>query len=156
MHPSRTTEPHQELVTDPSDVQLHNRLEQLKTRDAVNTSQPISDLQLNQRLAQLQDRPFVPEKPNRDIFRIDKRSEQEKVNDLVERYHNEVALDQASDPIKDLEDRLSKLRGTEGATGLNVRPEGSAVASGDTEDEDKQFVKRVRLFHPFALSLQLI
>lgn len=145
-------EPPQEPVTDPSDLQLHNRLEQLKTRDGANTSQSVSDLQLNQRLAQLQDRPFVPEQPNRDIFRIDQRSEQEKVNDLVERYHNEVSLDQASDPITDLEQRLNKLRGTAGATGTSVRP---VAPVGDPEDEDKQFVKRVRLV-PLSEVPQLI
>lgn len=86
----------------------------------------------------------MEEKPNRDIFHIDQRSEQQKVNDLVEQYHNETALDKASDPVKDLEERLNKLKGIE-AGQADVRPERGAlnVPPADEEDPDKQYVKRV-------------
>lgn len=130
---------------DPADTHLQNRLDQLKQNDGDSSAapQPVTDLNLNQRLAKLQDRDFVEDKPNRDIFRIDQRSDQEKVNDLVERYHNEVALDEASDPIRDLEERLNKLRGVAGKSDT-VQPEGSKpLVAPDDEDDDKKFVKKI-------------
>lgn len=88
----------------------------------------------------------MEDKPNRDIFHIDQRSEQQKVNDLVEQYNSETAIDRASDPVKDLEQRLNKLRGIDGTSAL---PGGSAMKSAtqgdDGEDADKQYVKKVRI-----------
>lgn len=131
-------------VISPDDLQLQKRLEELKKLDPeASTSQPVTDLDLKERLAKLQDRPFVEEKPNRDIFHIDQRSEQEKVNDLVEQYSHETALDRARDPVKDLEERLNKLRGIDGPSGRAEGSSASTAVPADEEDADKQYVKRV-------------
>lgn len=126
-------------------MQLHKRLADLKSADeGASTSKPVTDLDLKERLAKLQDRPFAEDKPN--IFHIDQRSEQQKVNDLVDQYNSETALDRASDPVKDLEERLNKLRGIDGSSVLTG---GSAIKSAtegdDGEDADKQYVKKVRM-----------
>lgn len=139
--PASTKEPESEAKENPDDVQLQTRLEELKkVEGGASSSTPLTDLDLKQRLANLQDRPFVEEKPNRDIFHIDQRSEQEKVNDLVEQYHKETSLDVASDPVKNLEERLRKLRGVEDVPSGNK--DGFGLPMEDV-DYDKQFVKRV-------------
>lgn len=131
----------------PEDVQLQKRLEELKRKDAGGSDggQPITDVDIRQRLAKLQDRPYTEDKPNRDIFHIDQRSEQEKVNDLVEQYHKEAALNAASDPVRDLEERINKLRGvdpTAASSHSAMTPQGNKVEEDD-EDDDKKFVKKV-------------
>lgn len=133
------------------DEQLQNRLESLKKVDEPSPQgEALTDLHLKERLARLQDQKFVEEKPNRDIFQVDTKSEQEKVNDLVERYFNEAAIDTASDPVKDLEDRLNRLRAPVGGTAAATTSESSnkprTVTSdnGDDSDDDKRYVKKVR------------
>lgn len=132
----------------PNDEQLQERLENLKKKD----ESAITDLNLKQRLAQLHDQEYVEEKPNRDIFQVDTKSDQEKINDLVERYSNEAALDVASDPVKDLEDRLNRLRGpvasfTSAGPGTNKTVVSSASGNdgGDSDDDDKRYVKKVEI-----------
>lgn len=126
-----------------------------KKDEEESAAQGFTDLDLKQRLAKLQDRHYVEDKPNRDIFRIDQRSEQEKVNDLVEQYHKETALDEASDPVKDLEARLNKLRGIEGTSA--AAPVGIGGGGGtmvvvpDEEDEDKRYVKKVNCNHKMSI-----
>lgn len=132
----------------PNDEQLLKRLENLKKKDeSTSKIEPITDLNLKQRLAKLQDQRFVEEKRNRDIFHVDKKTDQEKVNDLVERYYSEAAIDTASDPVKDLEERLNKLRGqpADGGPGTSHKTTENTVPSGDgdSDDDDKRYVKKV-------------
>ena len=117
---------------------MKKRLEELKRKET-EESPGVTDLDIKQRLAKLQDRPYAEDKPH--VFRPDTRSEQEKINDLLEQVNNEAALDLASDPVRDLEERLNKLRGVDGKP---PQPGGSTVPLPDDEEEDdKKYVKKV-------------
>lgn len=107
----------------PSEEQLPDIDEEIKKRLEV-VKQPTNDLDkdfsdrgIAERLANLKGMPHK-EYDNRAMLNaVDKRSDTEKANDLVEQFMKEVDLDEAvkdsyEDPIKSIERRLAALKGS--------------------------------------------
>lgn len=127
-------------IINDADIQLQNRLERLRQIEGSDRIETQRDVQ--ERLAALQDRPFVEDKPNRDIFKIDGRSDQQKIDGLVAQYVSETAIDESTDPVKDIEMRLNQLRGEASSGSASAKP----LRTGrDSPDDDKIYVKKVSM-----------
>lgn len=127
-------------IINDADIQLQNRLERLRQIEGSDRIETQRDVQ--ERLAALQDRPFVEDKPNRDIFKIDGRSDQQKIDGLVAQYVSETAIDESTDPVKDIEMRLNQLRGEASLGSASAKP---LRAGRDSPDDDKIYVKKVSM-----------
>lgn len=129
--------------TDPSnlDEMIKKRLESLKQDRLTNRNQMTSDTDIAIRIANLKGVEYQPASNNVDrtlLLSTDQRTDQEKIRDLVKQFTAETNLDEAADPIRDIEKRLAILKGTnvDGKTEI-------AATTSDNEDDDEIKVKKL-------------
>lgn len=107
----------------PNDEQLPDIDEEIKKRLEVvkqptnDLDQPFSDRGIAERLANLKGVPHKEYDHRAMLNAVDKRTEHEMANDLVEQFMKEVDLDEATkndseDPILSIERRLAALKGS--------------------------------------------
>lgn len=149
------------LQPESADDAIRTRLQRLKearAADAASSKPPAaaqSDRDIAIRIANLKDQHYIDESAGRGdasiLLNTDRRTDQEKMNDLLEQFAAEVKLDQDADPIRDIERRLAALRAgnSEGAaserTGVVQQQQGAAEELDDDEndaDHAKRLVER--------------
>lgn len=82
------------------------------------------------------------EHSNKDILlNLDTRTDEEKTRDLVKQFMEERSLDEASDPIKDIERRLAALKGSSSLDDMKV--DASKESDSDEEVKVKKIVSKV-------------
>lgn len=128
------------------DRELQNRLQGLKQREQEGKVLTTDD-SIRARLAALRGEQYTGESaPNRDIYKVDSRSDQEKINDLFKQYTEEAEIKNSHDPAKDIESRLQTLK--QDMPGSSTNPATSAkTAVDDTPDDDKKFIQKVSLLN---------
>lgn len=125
------------------DNEIKKRLEVLK-----KPNEPVNDLASNrdigERLANLKDMPYKEHDHTKLINAVDKRTEQEKTNDLVEQFMNEASIDGAmakrqEDDIDDIHRRLAALKGS------NFPPTDRKLSTdnNDEVEDEETFVKKI-------------
>lgn len=124
----------------PADQKLVDRLEKLK--DDKNKSPPPSETELRKRLAQLKGENFVETSYKNLLPTVDSRTNQEKVDGLLEQYTSERDIELQHNPQEEIEARLATLREQ------GVRPnEGPYMSnlhdSDDSEEEIGKISKKV-------------
>lgn len=108
--------PAEEHVPDVDD-EIKKRLEVIKKPSEDANDAGVSDRDIGERLANLKGMPYKENDNRAMINAIDKRSDQEKTNDLIDQFMNEVGIDESAansideDPIKSIERRLAALKG---------------------------------------------
>lgn len=127
-----------------SDNEIAAKLKSLRG-DAIIATQ--NDSEIAQRLAGLRGVEYK-EYSNKELINTrDNRSDQEKINDLLNQYGEENQINEAIgetiDPIKDIENRLAKLKeGSSSRITSNVKPE-ELEESEDEETVAKKMVQKV-------------
>lgn len=121
---------------------IKQRLSKLKEDRTIGVYAPVmSDQDISMRIANLKGERYVDTAKDSFLLAVDTRSDQEKSSDLVARYMAEAQLDDAADPIKDIERRLIALREPlEGASSMANTKLDLNVNSED--DQIKQLVNR--------------
>lgn len=114
---------------------IRQRLAKLKEDRILNQAALVTDKDIAIRVANLKGERFTDSPKNASILlALDTRNDQQKSNDLVEQYMSEAQLDDAADPIKDIERRLAALKGSPEKGGVaNVA---SPTIAGDNSDSD--------------------
>lgn len=128
--------PSDECVPDVDD-EIKKRLEVLKQPTETNNldESPLDDDVISKRLANLKDMPNKKYDDKSWMTAIDKRTEQERANDLMVQYMHEASIDNAiqdsaDDAIKDIERRLNVLKGGASSSSATI-----ASASNDDSNE---------------------
>lgn len=98
------------------DDEIKKRLEVVK-QPINDLDKDFSDRSIAERLANIKGVPHKEYDHRTMLNAVDKRTEQEKANDLVAQFMQEVSLDEAAkeayeDPIKSIERRLAALKGS--------------------------------------------
>lgn len=123
----------------PADQQLLDRLEKLKNKD----KPPPSEDEIRKRLNSLKGQNDYVEGPsNKQVFMADTRTDQEKVDSILEMFIKERDIELAHNPEEGIEARLATLRGQ------GVRPnEGAYISnlhdSGSDDDEVDKIAKKI-------------
>lgn len=124
------------------DETIKIRLETLKQDRLTNRNPMSSDTDIAIRIANLKGLEYKP--PSTDpslLMSTDQRTDQEKIQDLVSQFMAEANLDEAADPIRDIEKRLAILKGT------NIDGKSEITATTETasyiEDDDDTKVKKL-------------
>lgn len=133
------------------DEEIKKRLEVVK-QPTNDLDQPFSDRGMAERLANLKGIPHKEYDHRALLNAVDKRTEHEMANDLVEQFMKEVDLDEAvkndpDDPIKSIERRLAALKGspTTFSTGQQNQPAEIDDEPHDEETLAKKIVTKVNL-----------
>ncbi|GAB0100489.1 abscission/NoCut checkpoint regulator [Sergentomyia squamirostris] len=121
------------------DEDIRKRLEKLREdRQAKNVP---TEEDMRKRLAELRGEQHK-EYSNAHVFAVDKRSEQQKLEDLLKQYSEEAAIREAHDPAKDIEKRLAALKGNPlNPSGSNLHPT-TSDKTPDDESEDEETAAR--------------
>lgn len=131
--------------TDPNnlDEMIKKRLETLKQDRLTNTNPMSTDADIAIRIANLKGMEYNPASNSADrtlLLSTDQRTDQEKIKDLVKQFMAESSLDEAADPIRDIERRLAILKGSN----VDGNPEIAATKkTSDNEDDDETKVKKL-------------
>lgn len=147
-------EAEQEALPD-VDEELKKRLKVIKEPLVPEEVQSVSDI--GKRLANLKGIPFREHNNIDALNKVDKRTEQEKSNDLMKQFLEESDIDKGSnaaaasndfdiedDPIKSIERRLAALKGNP-----TTSDENKSHSNDENEDEEtttNKIVQRVRLY----------
>lgn len=140
------------------DDEIKKRLEMVK-QPTNDLDKEFSDKSIAERLSNLKGIPHQEYDHRAMLNAVDKRSETQKANDLVEQFMKEVSLDEAAkedfeDPIKSIERRLAALKGpttpTHANNGLDSPPEPQ-----NEDDIVKKIVTKVRYQHHLHQILML-
>ncbi|CAG9820325.1 unnamed protein product [Phaedon cochleariae] len=121
------------------DKELVERLEKIKN----DGKRPVpSDSEIRQRLAKLKGQNEYVETSSKPLFTVDKRTDQEKIDSLLEQFNSEKDIELAHNPANEIEVRLAALREQ------GVRPnEGSYISnlqdSSGSEEEIDKITKKV-------------
>lgn len=75
------------------------------------------------------------------LLNLDTRTDEEKTRDLVKQFMEESALDEQSDPIKDIERRLAALKGSSSSDDMKV--DADKESDSDEEVKVKKIVSKV-------------
>lgn len=75
------------------------------------------------------------------LLNLDTRTDDEKARDLVKQFMEESSLDEASDPIKDIERRLAALKGSSSSDDMKV--DVNKESDSDEEVKVKKIVSKV-------------
>lgn len=135
------------------DDEIKKRLQGIKQPLVPEETQSVSDV--GKRLANLKGTPFRENNNIDALNKVDKRTEQEKSNDLMKQFLEENEIDNSSnagavgtndfdaddDPIKSIERRLAALKGTPAASDEN-----KSHSNDENEDEEtttNKIVQRV-------------
>lgn len=144
---------HQEVAIlhpENADEAIRKRLQVLKdarlsecNNAVAQQSTPLSDSDIAIRIANLKDQKYIGAE-HRDasiLLDTDRRTDQEKMHDLLEQFAAEAKLDEDADPVKDIERRLAALRAGGNKDSSNQRHDADHKELGDT-DQVKQLVAR--------------
>lgn len=137
--------PSDERVPDVDD-EIKKRLEVLKQPETNNLDEsPLDDDAISKRLANLKDMPHKKYDDKSWLTAMDKRTEQERANDLMAQYMNEASIDNAvqdtaDDAIKDIERRLNALKG-----GPNTSTTTTSASNDDSNEhvDDDTLAKKI-------------
>ncbi|XP_059611564.1 abscission/NoCut checkpoint regulator [Phlebotomus argentipes] len=126
------------------DDEIMKRLEKLR-EDRQPKSVP-SEEEMRKRLAELRGQQYK-EYSNAHVFAVDKRSDQQKMDDLMKQYSEEASIREAFDPAKDVEKRLAALKKnplpSSGSSQSAKAPEAAgATANVDEESEDEEIAAK--------------
>ncbi|KAK0095158.1 hypothetical protein PV326_009075 [Microctonus aethiopoides] len=110
---------------DPADQAIVDRLRKLKDED--KRPPPPTTEEIRRRLALLKDQDPDQVQPT-EIRRVDRRSDQEKSEDLIRQYLETLELSSTNDSTGDIEERLNQLKG--------INPPMSSMTSDDDCDEE--------------------
>lgn len=123
---------------------LASKLAALKKREENEIGEelpPVNDEDIGKRLAGLRGVEYKDYKENNKkmIHTVDHRSDQEKINDLLAQFDEESNLDDVvkiskKDPIKEIEERLAKLKGNNPNDGATTS---SSNVPENVEDDDE-------------------
>lgn len=114
-------------------------MEILKQPDQNDLDENLSDHSISKRLANLKEMPHKEYDDKAWLNAIDKRTEQEKANDLMKRYMTEASIDEsventAEDALKDIERRLNALKGGSD----NTKPQTSNQHDDNTNEHEDE------------------
>lgn len=156
--------PETEMLPDVDD-EIKSRLKLIKEPlEPIPVEEGTSALGIGKRLANLKGIPYK-EHNNKDIINaIDKRTEQEKTNDLLKQFLGEKEIDDTSssnasgingldsdeDPIKNIERRLAALKGTSTSGTSTFQIPSDANENEDEETMAQKMVKKVKLIYLFG------
>lgn len=137
------TNPEEDSSNSSSDNEIAAKLKSLKGDTKIA---PQNDLDIAQRLAGLRGVEYK-EYSNKELINSrDNRSDQEKINDLLNQYGEENQINEGVgeiiDPIKDIENRLAKLKEGSSSRTKVTKP----VESEESEDEETVAKKMVQKF----------
>uniref|UniRef100_A0A6B2EJ23 Putative zinc finger protein n=1 Tax=Phlebotomus kandelakii TaxID=1109342 RepID=A0A6B2EJ23_9DIPT len=121
---------------DPQDDEMKQRLERLR-EDRQPKSVP-SEAEMRKRLAELKGEQHK-EYSNAHLFAVDKRSDQQKMDELMKQYAEEATIREAFDPAKDVERRLAALKQNplpSSGSSHSVPVTSSTPAEEESEDEE--------------------
>lgn len=128
------------------DDEIKKRLKSVK--QPMNDLEGVSDQSISERLANLKEIPHKDYDSRKLLNQIDKRTDHEKANDLVNQFMTETNIDNAVqefDPLKNIEQRLAALKGFTGSS-FNSEKKDSFDNSNELVDEDtltKRIVTKV-------------
>lgn len=133
-----------DTVTNPDNLDeiIKKRLETLKQDRLTNRNMKTSDTDIAIRIANLKGLDYKPAGNTADpslLLSTDQRTDQEKIQDLVKQFMAETNLDDAVDPIRDIEKRLAILKGTN----LDSNTATAANENSNSEDDDDTKVKKL-------------
>lgn len=139
------TNPEEDSSNSSSDNEIAAKLKSLKGDTKIA---PQNDLDIAQRLAGLRGVEYK-EYSNKELINSrDNRSDQEKINDLLNQYGEENQINEGAgeiiDPIKDIENRLAKLK--EGSSSRTTAKVTKLEESEESEDEETVAKKMVQKF----------
>lgn len=132
-----------ETNTEPNDLDelIRKRLQTLQQDRHTDGISKSTDTDIAIRVANLKGLQYNSSNINSDptlLLSTDKRTDEEKVQDLVKQFMAETNLDEAADPIRDIERRLAILKGSN-RTNEKTRTEPNA----DDEDDDETKIKKL-------------
>lgn len=137
--------PEAEILPDIDD-EIKKRLASVK--QPMNDLEGFSNQSISERLANLKEIPHKEYDNRKLLNQIDKRTEHEKANDLINQFMAETNIDSAVqefDPLKDIEQRLAALKEFTGSSST-LKKKDSIDNSNELEDEDtlaKKIVTKV-------------
>lgn len=138
------TNPKDASSSSSSDNEIAEKLKSLRGEAKIASS---NEFDIAQRLAGLRGVEYKEYSKKQLINSRDNRSDQEKINDLLNQYGEENTINEAvgetSDPIKDIENRLSKLREGRSSSTKITKPE-EYEESDDEETIAKKMVEKVK------------
>ncbi|KAK0161892.1 hypothetical protein PV327_008295 [Microctonus hyperodae] len=117
---------------DPADQAIVDRLRKLKDED--KRPPPPTTEEIRRRLALLKDEDPDQVQPT-NIRHVDRRSDQEKSDDLIRQYLETLELSSTSDSTGDMEERLNKLKGINPPKSLSMTP--------DDDCDDETVTKKI-------------
>ncbi|XP_055903291.1 abscission/NoCut checkpoint regulator [Eupeodes corollae] len=132
-------------ITDNLDLEIQRRLKGLKG----NGDDNLDEESLRLRLCNLQG--FKPKDYSKKdiLLSTDKRTEQEKINDLLKQFVEEKDIDSnvagggtTNDPITDIERRLAALRDSD-PSDMTKKPTTDANTPSDNEEDDETMLKNI-------------
>lgn len=129
------------------DEEIKKRLEVMK-QPINDLDQPFSDRTIAERLANLKDVPHKEYDNRAMINTVDKRTEHEMANDLVDQFMKEVNLDEAykndcEDQIQSIERRLAALKGSPTATGGTDQKQQIGETNDDSPQDEETLAKKI-------------
>lgn len=138
------TNPKDASSSSSSDNEIAEKLKSLRGEAKIASN---NEFDIAQRLAGLRDVEYK-EYSNKELINSkDNRSDQEKINDLLKQYEEENTINESvgaiSDPIKDIENRLAKLREGRSSSTKITKPEDLEELSEDEETTAKKMVEKV-------------
>ncbi|XP_031848533.1 uncharacterized protein LOC116433996 isoform X2 [Nomia melanderi] len=111
---------------EPIDQEIVDRLRKLKEEDKTTT---LSVDEIRKKLALLKDEDPGAGNSKINIHRVDTRTDQQKTDDLIQEYLQQLELPSDNDPVREVESRLRKLQGLD-----DTRKKHSSEADDDEEE----------------------
>lgn len=158
---SKTKPSEHENSSTSSDNEIAAKLKSLRSEAIISLQ---NDSDIAQRLAGLRGVEYKEYSNKEFINSKDNRSEQEQINDLLNQYGEENVINESVgenvDPIKDIENRLAKLReGRSSSTKITKPDHKLAEELEESEDEEtvaKKMVQKVIFFKKYIFDFKII
>lgn len=127
------------------DEEIRKRLEVVK-QPTNDLDKGFSDKDISERLANLKGIPHKEYDHRAMLNAVDKRTETEMTNDLVEQFMKEASLDDAAktnyeDPIKSIERRLAALKGS--SNNSPIKTDSNQMDSPDQPEDEEAMTKKI-------------
>ncbi|XP_076755811.1 abscission/NoCut checkpoint regulator [Xylocopa sonorina] len=116
---------------EPADQEIVDRLQKLKEED--NKSTTLSVDEIKRRLALLKDEDPDVNQQRINIHRVDTRTDQQKADDLIQEYFDQLELSSGSDSVSEIQARLRSLQ--------DITDKPRQHSTNDLDDDEKQVTK---------------